>query len=240
MSIQPPSIHLSKNDRKLLAFIARILVEPASDAGHRNIPDTHIALSDEDAEKLIHLLDALLNSPDFIQSCNFIQGMSHLKITNERDTRFVYTTGLRRKSKSTTVIYHSWYELQARLGLRGHYLAKNVRTMDDEYFFDMEEHLFENLDLDPRVISLLMKLGKERMHIIRQFQMRRYGAVDISESAKRLQYEVKKKGLASRVDLSAVAFVISNSSVLFTTRDWSAAGVFSCMIGHAVGAVKTK
>ncbi|WP_435641122.1 hypothetical protein [Micavibrio aeruginosavorus] len=242
MGIQYPKIHLSRHDKRLLVFIAELLLEYPSDDSKTNIPSAYVGLSDKEADKLLDLLEALLKNPDFIESRKFIKGISSLGPDNDKTTRSIYATGLKQREQSTIITHHRWYELQARLGLKKHsYMGKDILPMRAEYFFKMEERLFEELKFDPRVIALLMKLGKDQSQIIEKFQKSHYQSpVDISESVKRLQKEVKNEKVVSRINLSSVAFVISNSAVLFTTRDWSAAGVFSCMIGNAVSSIKEK
>lgn len=240
MGIHNPKIHLSRHDKRLLILIAELLLEPLSNEPKKNLPDSYVALSNDEAHKLLELLDALLKNPDFIESRKFIQGISNLNPATEKAVRSIYATGLKQRDQSTVITHHRWYELQARLGLREHsYMGKQILPMRPEYFFKMEARLFEELKIAPSVANLLMKLGREQSRVIEKFQKNHYQPpVDISESVKKLQKEVKKEGAASRVNLSSVAFVISNSAVLFTTRDWSAAGVFSCMVGHAVGSFK--
>lgn len=114
-------------------------------------------------------------------------------------------------------------------------MGKEILPISVPRFFRMERRLFEELNFHPQVISLLMKLGEEQTEIIAKYLELGYGpTVDLTTPLNVLKEQVNKEGVASRINLSAAAFVVSNCATLFSSRDWAATGVLSCIVGNAI------
>lgn len=238
MPISTPQPNLTEIDKKLLVLIAKHLLEKSENCPS-NVPTGHIALSDSEAENLLDLLHALLTSDKFEHARRFIKNISDPQENNIREAKLIFSTAIIEIGQSIT--HHRWYELLARLGIKKHkYMGKDIRRMQVDHFFQMERKLFQYLEFDPRIIALLMELGEAQYSVISSYLEEGRGhTVDLAEPVNKLKKRLQVNGVASRIDLSAVAFVLSNSSMLFTTRDWTAAGALSCIAGNAIGIIKS-
>src|SRR5262245_62738231 len=90
MAIYPPTPKLSSNEKRLLALMARLLLEKLDRLpSQSNLSGDQIALTDAEAEELLQLLDQLVSSSEFTRACFFVEELS-LHQTNFRPLREIY------------------------------------------------------------------------------------------------------------------------------------------------------
>jgi hypothetical protein len=236
MRIQRPKIRLSANEKRILKLICRLITE--QDAGTNRIRNTskdEIALSDEEAEKLVELLGKLFDSRDFLENSAFIKEVSVLGPQNEEKTRIIFNRIYRNRYRNPVAVNYRWYEIKARLGMGNELLTKEVYPLPSDQFWRMEKILFEDAELPPNATGMLIDLAQMQGQTLERLRANNETIVRISDDVKRLSSEIKRRKVASILNLGSVAFIIANTSVLFSTRDWTSAGIFSCMVGSAMG-----
>lgn len=236
MAIYPPEVHLSKNDKRLLQLLARLLLDAANIKFSDNIPSDQIILTDKEAKKLIELIDSLLNSKEFLFATSFINELSAFPLTGEGRMKDIYLTGLSELGKkSTQMSFYRWNEFKARLGLFNLSVVGNkpISPMRYSYFLKMEEILFKSFDIDPLVMDLLMRTveGSEKK-VLKSLKEANLLPGGIIRGLMTKIKETASSGISQINVASAITF-ISNSSVIFTTRDWGVAGTLSCMAAAA-------
>lgn len=247
MAIYEPKVFLTKDDKRLLRVIAALLLEDLEKENkNNNVPDDCVELSDEQASELLGLLKKLSENRDFIRAEDFLDKINNLHVENEKEARSVYIAIKADRERNAVLNPHAWYELKSRLGITPHtFKRKKVFPMEDTHFLEMERRLFQRLGFKPKVVSFLMNLGEKEIEALDYLRHRDRGARKSGrpealnkKRLKQIEKQVEKNQLILKIDLSSIAFVVSNSAVLFTTRDWTAAGVFSMMIGQALKPVK--
>ena len=105
--------------------------------------------------------------------------------------------------------------------------------MTFDYFVSMERKLLRTLAIDPRVQDLL-----ERTLLASQQQIEnaRSGNAPIPtghsvESVKAFRDAMRRERRVLRTYATSTIFLVADTGVLFSTRDWSVAGTLSTMAG---------
>ena len=129
-----------------------------------------------------------------------------------------------------------WADFRARLGLPTPAYASAVPRMDAMQFVEMEVRLLRALEVHPALEKLIESLVIRRTDLFERFekrerilsagQMRR----DIFSLVDRLKNSLG--GIhVSKTQLVGVATVVSDITVMFSTRDWGVAGTLSTIAG---------
>jgi hypothetical protein len=246
MAIYPPTPKLSVNDKRLLALMGRLLLERLDRLpSQSNLSGDQIALTDAEAEELLQLLEQLVSSSEFKRACFFIEELSSQK-ANFRPLREIYLSARKQLGRSRAVASMHWSDFLARLGIRSPD-AWHIRTipMSLDHFHGMERKLLASAQLNPRVVSFVLKLAAAQDA---ELEAIRTGNRSLVRDAVRDTIAVplsKLRSMHGKIidrDLSATRIaaamtVICNSSVLFTTRDWSVTGTLSTMAGALAGSI---
>ncbi len=254
MPIQKPEIYFTKKDKQLLVLISKLLLESMDKDTKSNVPSDCADLSDEEAKKLISLLSQLINSKDFYESIALINGLKSLNsisgngddyyVEDGRTKKLLFATRRRRFNMSTIFFTSSkWNALKCRLGIEEYHEDSQTAKMTPDYFLKMEMRLFEELEVKEELRNYLITYAENNLNVVEDFQAKKIKPKEpftMREGIKGMIENLKKEKLIKKVNLSSLAFWVSNSSVLFTTRDWTSAGVFSCMVSEAIKSIQPK
>lgn len=246
MVTYPPAPKFSAGDKRLLSLLSTLLLERLDAASSMsNLPGDNIALTDAEAEELALLLERLLDDPDFKKACVFIEELGDHKGRNLSFLREIYLSARRKLGRSRAVASIQWSDFLARLGLRepdAWYVRGKPMSLD--YFRGMERKLFHAADLNPRVVSFVMKLIAQQDAQLEEIRAGRRsiikGTIDKALRAPLLKLraagaKVAKRDISSK-RVAATITIVSNLSVLYTTRDWSVTSVLSTLAGALIEA----
>lgn len=234
MSVRPPEITLSADDRRLLDLLARLI---ASDASHQ--ANYHrgreVVLSDDEARELVLLLEEFAVSPRFVDGSYFVEKLFGAPSSPQVDDREIYLKWRKRNGRSRALASTHWQEFLVRLGLakdRGGYLAGGpiiqAQRMDLHRFLQLERALLEHSNLSPRVRALVYRLVSAQTNALEA--IRSGNAVlptgSVTRLPKRLSREVSEARTSSvgvkpmsTNKIAGIMTVVIDMSALFTTRD---------------------
>lgn len=235
MRIVRPQPTLSDTDKALLELIAQLVLSFPDASSDTNVVARSIPLSDSEARELCDLLTQLLAHPDFVKGVGFVELMADPTTSTSDRAREAYLSGRTRAGKLRVMASRQWAEFQARLGLRHATSAPPSFAMSTEQFHEMERRLLEDLRVHPalsRQIRLLIYGQSPEMDRLRMgAPVLKMG--QILTSVRRLTDDLKAMGSTCipRTQLVGIATVVVDTSVLFTTRDWSVAGTLSAIAG---------
>jgi len=235
MRIYSPKIRLSENEKKLLQLMAKLILED-NNYLNSNISADLIALSDEEAEELLRLLQLLLEKKEFWQASSFIDHVTNMPSeTSDRLARNMFIYGLENKKKQAIMASYRWFEFLKRLGI-GEVKkisispsSQKIRPMEYEHFLTMEKMLFDRA-LIPASVSLpIIEQIKERKNEVMAIKkpMENTGLSIIKTIKTRIDKGEDKTVV--KMDLCSAITLIVNYSVMFTTRDWGVTGTLSCL-----------
>ncbi len=254
MKIYKPAPKLSEEDKILIQALARVLVEKfeAKDS-KSNLPEDYVVLTDEQANNLLNNLNRLINSREFYEKC-FLSGQLFSKSYHSyqdqgnKGLRKVYLSGRSKIGKSRVQATLHWADFLSRLGWRFKpYPRRSGYPINIEHFFEMERRLFQHYNLDYRLINLLMLILNNQKNDIEELQsenieIKKTPLSAIKKIRDNLAKTIKDPNyiLLHRIDITSLLIIIVNSSVLYTTRDWSVASVLSMNAGALTTLVKKK
>ena len=121
--------------------------------------------------------------------------------------------------------------------------------MPFSHFLDMERVLFRNLQFPATVRNYILDLIREQQQAVSQVRGEKLTVPShvtkgffsgLVQKVGELATYYQPQSLLQKADLASAATVISNVSVLFTTRDWSVTGTLSCFSGAMIGLVAPK
>lgn len=246
MSIYPPTPKLSANDKRLLVLMARLLIERLDRLpSQSNLTGDRVALTDDEAEELLQRLEQLVSDEGFKRVCYFVEGLSSPQ-KNLRVLREIYLSARKQLGRSRAVASMHWSDFLVRLGIRDHD-AWHIRStpMSLDHFHGMERKLLQSAQLNPRVVNFIMKIVAAQdgeLEAIRAANRQLMkgtvrDAIEVPLSKLRKMHGKIVDRDMSATRLAAAMTVICNSSVMFTTRDWSVAGTLSTMAGAVTASI---
>ena len=239
-----PEIQFSKQDKDLLRLLARIVLEHETrPLGISNLPRGRAALSDSDAVELINLLTLFAQSQSFIEAAWFVEGLS--KGTDTSELREMYLSRRARRGRSRALASTHWREFLTRLGITQYRDFQMPGQLPFEQFLRLENRLLRDTGINPQVVEVVLRtIRGERDRIAEMW----VGGAPIPDGEIRSSLVRLTRALEDRdgrptnreVDVrravGAIA-LISDVSVLFTTRDWSVAGTLSTMFSAGLAIV---
>lgn len=233
MGIHKPPYHLSHDDKKLLFLLAQLILEE-----HEcdNLSQEYVPLSNEESEELLHFLNLYMASRSFFEAREYIKLVSNIDKSNDSIIRKFHSKIMRQRKPNIVITHHRWYELKARMGFKEnhHFFGSEIKPMEVSYFLKMEERLFNECGLDPRVIDILMSLAKQSVVKLKVVDEIIENPTDMKQPFLSSVKEIEDGNFISRINLSRLAFLVTNVSVLFTTRDWEATGISSVIMGSSL------
>lgn len=247
MAIYNPEIFLSKEDRELLYLLASLLLgyEDGEPIGNRVLGE--IPLSYQESARLLDLLEQFVSSRKFRDGSYFIEKFFGAADREEKQLREIYLAWRRRYGKSRSAASVQWENFVRRIGIwpidrhrPDVWYRPSAEPMDINHFLAMERRLAQSTGVSSRVQALILKflmvrivaLGKMRRGelTLEDGQVRE---LPLSLLTKLQQQHTSPTGTApiSTTKLTGILTIVMDFSVLFTTRDWSVAGLLSATAG---------
>jgi hypothetical protein len=244
VAIYEPQPKLSSTERALLLLLAELVT------GHRrgptNLPSDATILSEREAGLLLELLEEFATSKKFIESAYFVERLTQIDIEDDSDVREIFLSWRKFYGRSRSMASTHWFDFMRRLGrtrpkygyVRG--LTKTPDEMSYEHFREMERLLLKRSGVGDRVQSIILSVvDKYRSDV----EASRHGERpllngSISKLPAAISNSLKNdmernlgtlKLTANRA--AGLMTVLTDVSVLFTTRDWGVAGTISTIAG---------
>ena len=246
MAIYEPEVRLSVIERELLQLLAELIIID-SPIALSNLPDNETVLSDRQAALLIELLEEFANSKKFLESSYFVEQLSKGQARPDAELKEIFLSWHRHYGRARILSSAHWYEFLNRLGLEnfnGGYLAGSTfirgRQMPYEHFRKMESLLLQQPGISSRVrsiISAVVDRYAADVNAVRKGEKEIPSGV-ISRLPKLIISSLKREGSSSlnsgaipSAQVAGLMTILTDTSVLFTTRDWSVAGTMSTIAG---------
>jgi len=243
MSSRGPSPKLSETDKALLLLLSKILIENVEGISE-NLDQSQVVLTDEQAEKLCGLLEQLMQEESFFRRLAFVNQIIDTDPLDEKlDLKLVRITGKRPFAAGMGMTSENMRKWRVRLGVAPKKSLHDPVPMTFTHFLKMEEKLLNKMDVNPRVSALALQAASQNegafLQLLRAINGDPKNSAHVS-SVVRLQHLRRKfieplsdphKRELPKERVVGLFTVISNTSVLFTTRDWGVAGTISTMCG---------
>ena len=233
MAIKKPKIKLTKDEKSLLKILSKLILEFEEYKNLSNIPTAKAVLNDEEADKLYKLLNKYIESRKLYELDYFVSNIFKTNSKIQKDLKKHYTHKLKDYSGNAIVMSFRFNEFKERLGhTSSDYNGPPITPMPQEYFLEMEKLLFNSIDMNPRLQEILLQTVSKQGFKIDKIKSRKIRKkISIRETLKDFSTQVKKQFI-DKENLVSAAIIISNSSVIFSTRDWSVAGTLSVLSGE--------
>jgi hypothetical protein len=235
-----PELRLSIADKELLRLLAELLSHQAA-VPRGNYPENAAVLSDSDANRLLTLIDTLVNSRDFFERSHFLQALT-APGGPDSSAREIYLSLRKERGRSRALSSFHWSDYQVRLGISANrYPYSAALPMSDELFLKREKQLLIAGGVSAEVADLAIKiLGKylpEQNRGWRQLPVTK--ANDIREAVSEpFSRASLQSGEVSTRKLVATMSLVADMGVLFTTRDWNVVGTISSVAGCTIAMLK--
>lgn len=245
MSITPPKPQLTDNEKKLILLLSKLLSENNNCRIGSNQAEGYVTLSDGEVLDLVEMVDKFISSRNFIESSFFVEELS-LGDPEDRCRKIF----LDRRRRARIMSSAQWLDFQARLGvIPSAKPYRNTDKMSEEYFRKLESKLLLYCGVNPKLVEnidnliashqeAIESLREAKTHIRRGyikeiiFRPIQSMKIKIEESARR----VADRTIPASKLIGAIT-VVSDMSVIFTTRDWGVAGTISTLAGATVATV---
>lgn len=237
-----PSPGLSDTDKRILNLLSIIITESLEESLSNKF-SAHAVLSDAQARELLRLLQALLEDERFLRKLAFANLIADTSPSDiSLDIKLVRLTGKRPIGAGIGMTSASMRKWRVRLGALRPSLQRDPSPMTFAHFVKMEQKLLEELEVDPRVIDAVLRLASHSEPAFRRLIAAINGAAaDRADSPRIFRLSDFRKLTTSLADRhlrelpkdKAIGLftLISNTTVIFTTRDWGVAGTISTMCG---------
>lgn len=254
MNIRKPFPHLSSDDRRLLNLLDQLLSATPQDKSHNQEPNT-VLLSDKEAAELAWHFARLLETRDFLEALYFVDQI-YRPNADLRALKSIFIAASRRRGRAANV--HStfkWQQFLIRLGVLQPTLL--LQPMSFDHFLQMEHRLLKHLGLSAQTRETVLHMvsdsrdkheelisnARDKPEPLTQFDFREISGERLDRSYqpeestfKRMKERIRifsdtVKRETSVRRLGGLLTIVSNSSVIFTSRDWGVAGVISTMCG---------
>jgi hypothetical protein len=244
VSIYEPQPKLSSTERALLRLLAQLVSGLPS--GRSNLPADRAVLSEVEAELLLRLLEEFAASKKFIESVYFAERLTQPNIESDADIREVFLSWRKFYGRPRSMASTHWSDFLRRLGRTkskyGH--VKGLTRVSDEmaygHFREMERLLLRRSGVGPRVQAIVLAVVDKYE---REVEAARHGDNALQPgSIMKLPHAIGETirnewntnfGTISISSTQAAGLmtVLTDVSVLFTTRDWGVAGTMSTIAG---------
>ena len=247
MAIYDPLPALEKRRERLLLLLSKLLNEALlMDDRPTNQSKDLIPLSYEEERELRLLLGELLESREFFIKLSFVDGVAGVNALSEEQLREIYLSERKLLGKTRALASKQWADFLTRIGTASGWSRWGVSTseMTFAHFLEMERRLFVSLRFPTRVNRYLIQkvsetealigrslksISKKIPHTAIEFRTR-----DLIATLVETLRSGKHVSSLSTNQIAGLTITISNLTVLFTTRDWSAAGTMSAISGGLI------
>ena len=247
MAIYDPTPTMEAKRRRLLFLLSKLLEESLDDTdASSNKPPRSVTLSEAERQELLELTSDLASDRSFVVAVTFVNGLSGRASLTEEQLREIYLSERKRRGRARALASIHWADFLTRLGRQSGpvYGLKMTTRMSFAHFKRMEERLFEALGFSRFVIDYLLRRISEAKPIVEVARLPRGESStvikDRAEALSRIQERLRDKldgHTLSAAQVASITTILSNLSVLFTTRDWSVAGFMSVIAGEAMKAL---
>jgi hypothetical protein len=231
----------SDRDRQIIAILAKYLSDFAENSRKSNsLQEERIRLSDQDADRLIDLLSALVADKRFQEKAAFVEAVSAgVRDTSGRWKR-IYA------SRSSTL-----GESIRRQDIDAEWnkFINSFAQMPFQDFISLEREILASFDISPSVCEYIMNiiyLSRESvdMPVVRKSIVHRNTLLNLfNAEIKRLHDSIGQPsfaGILAKTNFSALSIIVMNTAVLFVSRDLSVAGELSTLSGATFALKKDK
>lgn len=249
MAIARPKPRLSDTEKAILVVVSEILLENLDALPVcANRVDSLVPVSDEQAENLLRLVSELTSSRVFLERWFFIHNVVGPSLfADDERLRKLFGSLRGMRGRQYLSLDGWWKAYLARLGVsNAQYRGRTIQPLSFDEFVKLEKRLFLDLNLDPRISEILMSLVERQRDLIeeqRSIQLDRSMISPLSVAGiprailgplRTALTEIladKFRRELPRDYLSGLATIVSNLSVLGTTRDWDVTGTISGLCG---------
>ena len=246
MAISSPEPFLTSFDKELLRLLSELVLQEEQGWAANRSGD-FAELSDSEARLLVELLEEFIASKrsqeaEFLLEQIFSDGTGDFKRARE-----IYLKGRVERGRTRAVASVQWSEFLMRLGVypsnqadRLYWHRASAEPMSLDYFLRMESRLIDATGIHPRVRSLILSYVRMSFtglsRVLSGEENIKKG--QILQKPKQIRDEMKL-GLLHPVGpnplsvnkIAGVMTIVMDMSVLYTTRDWSVAGLMSTVAG---------
>lgn len=252
MAIFEPNLLLSSADREALSLLGQLALASCGDVS--NISQEAVALSPNEARRLLELLEQFTASRQFVEGSYFAEGLANGAAWDDDRLREIYLSQRKRRGQSRVASGHKWREFVLRAGFNTSQNAwmwprdirrTPLRPMTLDHFLAMEAKLTATAGLHPRVRELVFNFVREaipKLHEIRERErkveigsLKKFVSDFTDDLADHLNGNEKRSMKRRRV--VALSTILMDTGAMFATRDWTAAGVLSSLAGIAADCV---
>ena len=240
-----PQPKLSSTERALLRLLAQLVI--SQPCGPTNLPADRAILSEQEAVLFLDLLEEFASSKKFIESAYFAERLTQPNIENDDDIREIFLSWRKFYGRSRAMASTHWFDFLRRFGrtrskygyVRG--LTKTPDEMTYAHFREMETFLLRRSGVGHRVQAIILTVVDKYRDDV---EATRHGDSPLSPgSIAKLPIAIAERKIRnewvsnlgtisiSSTKAAGLMTVLSDVSVLFTTRDWGVAGTISTIAG---------
>lgn len=236
MAIYPPQPLLTTTDKELLVLLAKVVLEENRHSYDGNAGADRVLIGDEDAAALCDLLTEYANSHAFIRGATFAEMVSDGRLSDDSRAREIYLKSRSERGRTRVLSSRQWADFRARLGVSVPAYSTGVVRMDSIQFVEMEVRLLRALRVHPALEKLIEDLVIRRTDLFERIERREQilSSGQIRKGVMSLVDQLRGSlgGIhVSKAQIVGVATVVSDSTVMFSTRDWGVAGTLSTIAG---------
>jgi len=244
-NIFKPRLSVSDASEELIYFIAYRLDEFLSQKSH-NAPMSEVIFSPRESTHLEECANRVLEDRNLFYSLYFVEKLFSDTAVSEEELREIYLTQRKRFGYDRALSSARWHEYVTRLGMRKGSLSTYLRgaeQMTFEHFIRMERRLLEIFNTPPQVTSFALEMIHENQEVIEQLRRTPFDnrskktSFTFVDKVKSSLISIREKNSMPPEKLSALMVVVTNSTSLFSSRDWSVAGTISTMAGGIAMAI---
>ncbi|HEY8594029.1 MAG TPA: hypothetical protein VIL84_02200 [Devosiaceae bacterium] len=239
MTIFDPQFQITRNEKRLLLLLEKLLLEECEEIDRNNIDNDSVALSDAEAMELSERIEEQISQQEFWRRASFVEMLAKGDTASAREP---YLAGRTRQGKTRALATMQYEDFLVRLGI-GNRRYTNTSRMPFEHFLRMEQLLFSKLGITPKGVQLLsrfLNLKRDEIELARTGGGEHEASKILphlrSLTPNFLQHQSIAEMVMRRDKLAGALTLFANMTVIFTTRDWSATGTMSTMAG-AIGLV---
>jgi hypothetical protein len=219
-----------------------------------NLSPEIIPLSPQEADHLLSLLEQFANSKLFVEGSYFSERLANGDAISDDRLREIYFSWVVRRGGARVASSQKWREFMLRAGFNSSSnawmwprdLQRNpLRPMTLDHFLKMEKRLLAAADIHPRVAALVIEFVeralpalddvRERKARVPEGSLRRF--VDRFITGLRDHLHGHEREPMTRQRVIAITTIVMDTSALFATRDWTAAGALSSLAAVAPDAL---
>lgn len=236
MPIYSPQPLLSETEKELLVLLSKIVLEEHRQSYAGNVGENRFLIGDKDSMALCNLLTEYVNSHSFLRGATFAEMVSDGRLSDDSKAREIYLKSRSERGRTRVLASRQWIDFRARLGLPLPAYSSGVYRMDGDQFVEMEVRLLRALNVHPALERLIEDLVIRRKDLFERFEKREQilslGQIrrDIVALVSKLKNSAGGASV-SKTQVVGLATVVSDVTVMFSTRDWGVAGTCSTIAG---------